>query len=133
MTGTATNEVRFFDRVPLSNRLLSTYPDCNSWLPSEVVSWRVTEVRKLLTIEYMPNQPEVSVVIVSKLTSKAQTTIPQPIRAALGLQPGDELSYEIVDGRVMLTKVQRGTTTDDPFRTFEEWRSEADTTAYADL
>ena len=65
----------------------------------------------------MPNQPEVSVVIVSKLTSKAQTTIPQPIRAALGLQPGDELSYEIVDGRVMLTKVQRGTTLDDPFRT----------------
>ncbi len=81
----------------------------------------------------MPNQPEVSVVIVSKLTSKAQTTIPQPIRAALGLQPGDELSYEIVDGRVMLTKVHRGITTDDPFRTFEEWRSEADTTAYANL
>lgn len=34
--------------------------------------------------------------IVSKLTSKAQTTIPQPIRAALGLQPGDELLYEII-------------------------------------
>ena len=46
--------------------------------------------------------------IVSKLTSKAQTTIPQPIRAALWLQPGDELSYEIVDGRVMLAKVHRG-------------------------
>ncbi len=71
--------------------------------------------------------------IVSKLTSKAQTTIPQPIRRALGLQPGDELSYEIVDGRVMLNKVQRRTTTDDPFRTFEEWRSEADARAYADL
>ena len=71
--------------------------------------------------------------IVSKLTSKAQTTIPQPIRVALGLQPGDELSYEIVDGRVILNKVQRGSTTDDPFRTFEEWRSEADTRAYADL
>ena len=71
--------------------------------------------------------------IVSKLTAKAQTTIPQPIRAALGLQPGDELSYEIVDGRVILDKVQRGTTTDDPFRTFEEWGSEADTSAYADL
>ena len=71
--------------------------------------------------------------IVSKLTSKAQTTIPQPIRVALGLQPGDELSYEIVDGRVMLNKVQRGTSTDDPFRTFEEWRSEADARAYVDL
>ena len=57
--------------------------------------------------------------IVSKLTSKAQTTIPRPIRTALGLQPGDELSYEIVNGRVMLDKVRRGTATDDPFRTFE--------------
>ena len=45
----------------------------------------------------MPNQPEVRIVIVSKLTSKSQTTIPQPIRAVLGLQPGDELAYEIVD------------------------------------
>ncbi len=72
--------------------------------------------------------------IVSKLTSKAQTTIPKPIRAALELQPGDELAYEIVDGRVILTKVQEDTTLlDDPFRTFEEWHSEADTAAYADL
>ena len=81
----------------------------------------------------MPSQPEVSAVIVSKLTSKAQTTIPKPIRAALALRPGDELSYEVLDGRVILTKVQRGTTADDPFRTFEEWHSEADTKAYADL
>ena len=71
--------------------------------------------------------------IVSKLTSKAQTTIPQPVRAALGLEPGDELLYEIVDGRVILTKARRGTTTDDPFRTFEEWNSAADNRAYADL
>ena len=71
--------------------------------------------------------------IVSKLTSKAQTTIPQPVRAALGLEPGDELLYEIIDGRVILTKARRGTTTDDPFRTFEEWSSEADNRAYADL
>ena len=71
--------------------------------------------------------------IVSKLTSKAQTTIPQPIRAALGLQPGDRLLYEIVDGRVILTKAGRGTTTHDPFRTFEECSTEADTKAYANL
>ncbi len=74
-----------------------------------------------------------SPMITSKLTSKAQTTIPQPIRTALGLQPGDELLYEIVDGRVLLARAQRETTTDDPFRTFEEWRSEADARAYADL
>ena len=71
--------------------------------------------------------------IISKLTSKAQTTIPLPIRAALGVQPGDELLYEIIDGQVILTKARRGATTDDPFRTFEEWGSEADTKAYADL
>ena len=71
--------------------------------------------------------------ITSKLTSKAQTTIPQPVRTALKLQPGDDLLYEIVDGRVMLAKARRETTADDPFRTFEEWRSEADTKAYADL
>ncbi len=71
--------------------------------------------------------------IVSKLTSKAQTTIPQPVRAALRLQPGDELVYEIVDERVILTKAQRGVKTDDPFRTFKEWNTEADAKAYADL
>ena len=42
--------------------------------------------------------------IISKLTSKAQTTIPQPVRAALGLQPGDEILYEIDDGRVTLPR-----------------------------
>ena len=34
--------------------------------------------------------------IVSKLTSKSQTTIPQPVRAALRLGPGDELDITIV-------------------------------------
>ena len=71
--------------------------------------------------------------IISTLTSKAQTTIPLPIRTALGLRPGDELLYEIIDGQVILTKAKRDATTDNPFRTFEEWRSEADTKAYADL
>ena len=71
--------------------------------------------------------------IISKLTSKAQTTIPLPVRALLGLHPGDELQYEIIDGIVILTKARRDATRDDPFRIFEEWRSEADTKAYADL
>ena len=71
--------------------------------------------------------------VISKLTSKAQTTIPLPIRTALGLRPGDELLYEIIDGQVILTKARREATMDDPFRNFEEWRSEADTKAYAYL
>lgn len=74
-----------------------------------------------------------TVLIISKLTSKAQTTIPQPIRSALGLQPGDELLYEITDGQVILTKARTGATADDPFRSFEEWHSEADARAYAEL
>ena len=39
--------------------------------------------------------------ITSKLTSKAQTTNPQPVRAALRLAEGDEIAYEIEDGRVI--------------------------------
>jgi antitoxin PrlF len=71
--------------------------------------------------------------IVSKLTSKAQTTIPLPVRAALRLEPGDEIAYEIVDGRVILTKAAQGTKSEDPFRTFDEWSTEADEKAYANL
>ncbi len=71
--------------------------------------------------------------ITSRLTSKAQTTIPQPVRAALDLKPGDLLVYEIDDQRVILTKAKRGGRTDDPFRTFDEWGSEADEKAYANL
>jgi antitoxin PrlF len=72
--------------------------------------------------------------ITSKLTSKAQTTIPQPVRAALRLQEGDEIAYRIeADGRVVLTRVQSGPVADDPFTTFSEWDGEADRKAYADL
>jgi antitoxin PrlF len=70
--------------------------------------------------------------ITSKLTSKAQTTIPRSVRIALDLREGDELLYEIVDRRVVLTKASRGLV-DDPFRTFDEWRSEADERGYAEL
>ncbi len=70
--------------------------------------------------------------ITSKLTTKAQTTIPQPIRAALRVGPGDELAYAIEDGRVILTKARPGPV-DDPFVTFNEWDSDADRRAYADL
>ena len=46
--------------------------------------------------------------ITSKLTTKAQTTIPQPVRAALRLKEGDELAYEIEENRVILTKASAG-------------------------
>jgi len=71
--------------------------------------------------------------ITSKLTSKAQTTIPQPVRAALRLQEGDEIAYTIEPGRVVLTRAATEPTADDPFSTFSEWDSPADTQAYANL
>jgi antitoxin PrlF len=70
--------------------------------------------------------------ITSKLTTKAQTTIPQPVRNALHLGPGDELAYVIEGDRVILTKAQ-ASSPDDPFAAFSEWASEADQRAYADL
>ena len=70
--------------------------------------------------------------ITSKLTTKAQTTIPQPVRAALNLETGDELAYTIEDDRVILTKAG-GRGSEDPFRTFSEWNSAADRKAYGNL
>jgi antitoxin PrlF len=70
--------------------------------------------------------------ITSKLTSKAQTTIPLPVRNALGLGPGDQLAYAIEGERVILTKSTM-TPADDPFTTFSEWSSEADRKGYAGL
>jgi antitoxin PrlF len=70
--------------------------------------------------------------ITSKLTSKAQTTIPQPVRVALRLKEGDEIAYEIKENLVILTKagVEAG---ENPFVTFDEWETEADRKAYAKL
>ena len=70
--------------------------------------------------------------ITSKLTTKAQTTIPQPVRNALGLAEGDELAYQIDGTRVILTKAT-SQVADDPFVLFDEWDSEADRRAYAKL
>ena len=71
--------------------------------------------------------------ITSKLASKAQTTIPQPVRAALRLKEGDELVYQIEGERVVLTKARRRKEVDDPFHTFGEWSSDADRRAYGNL
>ena len=74
----------------------------------------------------------ISAMITSKITSKAQTTIPQPVRAALRVGEGDELAYRIEGDHVILTKAKRKPI-EDPFATFHEWSSEADRRAYGDL
>lgn len=70
--------------------------------------------------------------ITSKLTSKAQTTIPQSIRTALHLKEGDTIAYAIEGDKVLLTRAPIEVP-DDPFSTFGEWNSDADRRAYADL
>jgi antitoxin PrlF len=69
--------------------------------------------------------------ITSKLTRKAQTTLPRAVREALRLRPGDEVGYVIEGpGRVVMV---RATPDDDPFATFTEWSGDADREAYAEL
>lgn len=76
--------------------------------------------------------------ITSKLTSKAQTTVPQAVRLALGVGAGDEIAYAILDGKVLLTKApppapRHGVPFEDPFATFWEWDTPEDDEAYKDL
>lgn len=68
--------------------------------------------------------------ISSRLTSKGQTTIPQPVRVALRLKEGDEIHYAIEGHRVIMTPAQ---TEGDPFAVFTEWSGDADREAYAKL
>lgn len=69
--------------------------------------------------------------IQSRLTSKSQTTIPAPVRKALGLKEGDLVAYRIEQGRVVMTRAEAAP--DDPFATFSEWDGAADRAAYADF
>ncbi len=69
--------------------------------------------------------------IQSRITSKAQTTIPAPVRKALGLKEGDLVSYRIEQGRVIMTRSE--TAAEDPFAAFSEWGGAADKEAYGDF
>ena len=69
--------------------------------------------------------------IQSRITSKSQTTIPAPVRKALGLKAGDLVAYRIEEGRVIMTRATPAL--DDPFATFSEWDRAADRAAYADF
>ena len=74
--------------------------------------------------------------VTSKLTSEGQTTIPQAVRTAPGIKPGDEIAYAIADGRVLLTKAikaRSGAPFEDPFAFFGEWDTPEDDEAFRDL
>lgn len=69
--------------------------------------------------------------ILSKVTKRGRTTLPKPIREALGLAPGDTLLYRIEGPAVAIAKDASGT--DTPFALFSEWAGEADSQAYSEL
>jgi antitoxin PrlF len=72
----------------------------------------------------------------SRITSKAQTTVPLAVRRALGVGPGDTIAYEIKDGQVVVTRVEPDDDVPDMFvnnfSTFTEWADELDS-VYDDL
>ena len=106
---------------------LSAYPICGK------VSTRVASIDLSKEFPYIGiKEITWAEMITSKLTSKAQTTIPASIRAALRLKEGDELAYSIENDHVILTKASRAHA-DDPFAAFDEWSSDADREAYAGL
>jgi antitoxin PrlF len=68
----------------------------------------------------------------SKISSKYQTVIPKAVRERLGLKTGDVVRFRFSQkGAVTIEKVQP--VEDDPFATFEEWRSEEDERLYREL
>lgn len=64
--------------------------------------------------------------IIGKLTAKAQTTIPQAVRHALRLKPGDDIAYEI-DGDAVILRKAEAPPADDPLACFTEWDDDLDT------
>jgi antitoxin PrlF len=74
-------------------------------------------------------------VLFSKITTKAQTTVPKGVREALGVKPGDMLVYRISKGRVTLARAEPVDRTylKAVESTLSEWTSAADAAAYDDL
>jgi AbrB family looped-hinge helix DNA binding protein len=73
--------------------------------------------------------------VFSKITTKAQTTVPREVREALGVKPGDMLVYRITKGRVTLARAEP---LDRAYlkaveSTLSEWASPEDAAAYDDL
>lgn len=72
----------------------------------------------------------------SKLSSKAQTTVPRAVRDALALKAGDEIGYRVENGQVIMLRAEpEHDDADegwDPFATFWEWNSPEMRKAYDD-
>jgi len=71
----------------------------------------------------------------SKLTSKYQATIPEPVRRTLHLSAGDIIAFDVENNHVRIRKAHPVDLafTQSPEGTLNEWESEADEEAYRDL
>jgi antitoxin PrlF len=71
--------------------------------------------------------------IVSRISSKAQTTIPRAAREAFKLRIGDWVVYRREGDCVILAKANADIEESwlDPFAEFSEWAGESDCMAYA--
>jgi antitoxin PrlF len=67
----------------------------------------------------------------SRVSSKGQTVIPKAVREKLGLKAGDLVRFRVAKNGVTIDKVRP--TEDDPFVSFEEWRSDEDEKLYRGL
>jgi len=67
-----------------------------------------------------------------KLDRNGRTTIPVNVRDMLGMRSGDELVYVFGGERGWLARAEPHSA-NNPFALFEEWDSEADRAAYANL
>jgi len=73
--------------------------------------------------------------VFSKITAKAQTTVPKEVRQALGVKAGDTLVYRISKGKVTLARAEP---LDRAYlksleATLSEWASDEDAAAYDNL
>lgn len=74
--------------------------------------------------------------VVTKLTSKCQATIPKEVREVLKIKAGDRLAFEILpDGRVVIRKIRP---LDVEYlqavsSTLSEWSSKEDEETFRDL
>ena len=73
--------------------------------------------------------------VFSKVTAKAQTTVPKEVRAALGIKPGDTIAYRISKGKVTVSKAEPldRTYLKSLESTLSEWASPEDADAYDNL
>ena len=76
--------------------------------------------------------------IITKLTTKCQTTIPAEVRGVLGVKAGDHVEFQIEDDRVTISKAQPGLSDDAVFNlaqatAMRDWDTPEDDEAFRDL